>query len=97
VSLRTDCATCGICPDCFRPLAGTLANVACPACLEVRRAHLAELESHGVGGQSCTDEMEGKMHPIPAGSTHGGNHETRKMRSGARNGRVMRKGEIYGG
>ncbi len=39
-------------------------------------------------------QMKDKMSAVPGGHF---NNETRKMASGARNGRVMRKGEIYGG
>lgn len=86
----------GRCPDCFVLVEGR-ASVRCPKCLEKARLALAELESRGVGGQSCTPEMEDRMTPCPVGGSHTQNEETRRMYSGARNGRVTRKGEIYGG
>lgn len=95
MSIRKDAIMRGMCPDCFAPLSNP-ATICCPTCLVRRREQLAALACHGCGGQSCTDEMEAKMSPY--GRTDGGaNEETRKKQSGARNGMVTRKGEIYGG
>lgn len=95
MSLRTDAIACGVCPDCSRPVPYR-ADMACPSCHQRRKEQLAALAQHGVGGQSCTDEMEAKM--SQGGRIDGGaNDETRRMHSGARNGQVFRKGEPYGG
>ena len=95
MSFHADAVACGVCPDCFAPRPGRATNC-CPTCHERRRQQLANLEKHGCGGQSCTDEMEAKM--SQSNRTDGGaNDETRRMQSGARNGMVTRKGEIYGG
>ncbi len=89
----------GRCPDCWCEV-DTAASICCPKCLQRRREQLAALQAQEVGGQSCTDEMADKMQSSGAvGGGSGSNEEKRRMHSSgyARNGRVMRKGEIYGG
>jgi hypothetical protein len=83
------------CPECNAKWKETpcddwhLSIKCCDGCAEKRRA---ALHRQGVGGQSCTDEMEDKMTVSGAiGGSSGQNNETRQMVSGARCGRVVRK------
>ncbi len=85
----------GRCPDCWQ-VVDVPADICCPRCHARRREQLSALQAQGAGDQSCTPDMEDKMYAATVGG-RACNEETRRMHSGARNGRVMRKGEIYGG